>query len=53
MEAAMSKGNDKKIKAEKSGVKAAVSSYKAAQGSNNLEIGPKKPMDSLIGRKRV
>ena len=49
----MSKGNDKKIKAEKSGVKAAVSSYKAAQGSNNTEIGPKKPMGSLIGRKRV
>jgi hypothetical protein len=49
----MSKGNDKKIKAVKSGGKATVSSYKVAQGSNNTEIGPKKPMGSLMGRKRV
>jgi hypothetical protein len=49
----MSKGNDKKAKADKTKPNASVSSYKAAQGTNKPAISPfsKKPGASQIGRK--
>ena len=49
----MSKGNDKKAKADKTKATVGVSSYKAAQGGNKPAISPfsKKPGASQIGRK--
>jgi hypothetical protein len=47
----MSKGNDKKPKAGSAAPKAGVSSYKSTLATNKLEIGPKKPIASQIGRK--
>jgi hypothetical protein len=48
---AMSKGNDKKAKAGNAAPKVGVSSYKATLATSKLEIGPKKPIASQIGRK--
>jgi hypothetical protein len=52
-ESAMSKGNDKKAKADKTKPNVGVSSYKAAQASNKPGISSfsKKPGASQIGRK--
>jgi hypothetical protein len=49
----MSKGNDKKAKADKTKPTVGVSSYKAAQATNKAAAGPflKKPAASQIGRK--
>lgn len=49
----MSKGNDKKAKADKTKPNVSVSSYKAAQATNNPAISPfsKKPGASQTGRK--
>jgi hypothetical protein len=49
----MSKGNDKKAKADKAKQTVSVSSYKAAQAPNKPATSPfsKKPGASQIGRK--
>lgn len=49
----MSKGNDKKMKGDKSKPTVNISSYKAAQASKTPAISPfsKKPGASQIGRK--
>ena len=49
----MSKGNDKKAKADKTKPTVSVSSYKTAQAAGKPATGPflKKPAASQIGRK--
>ena len=49
----MSKGNEKKAKADQGKPKAAVSSYKASQSTNKPAVSPfsKKPGASQLGRK--